>query len=462
MKSTLSTTYRSLNSEMSRLNGKLEDLRNQAATGKKLIKPSDDPAAIRPVLSARSQIRATDRFISSLSTAGDRLANQDSYMDQVENLMVRAKGVASNAINGSLSDQDLHTLAADVNHIKTEMLGIANAQVGGQYIFAGYQENTRPFLDNGGVTTYAGDSNIKRLESSAGEYVQTNIPGNELFMGQTDLDGDGVMQTTGHDIFSMLTDLERSIRGEAGQVYNGNEVLPTSTIGYADGSTHKSVVAPETFYPANTPIALDTSGDSIVDNTGVTVALVTTDGKPISLQPVLKDNGETMTIAQYNAEFPSKAVTADYTSASLDNTALEQPMYLHANGDVPEFDSAGKPVLIYDNGSPDGAPVSLLNTDDSPLQLRAVPDLQTMLSDLEKGADQVRSKRGLMGNNAARLESSKFHLEGVRIDLKQILGRYENVDMLEVLTEIVQTETAFEGALKVTGKVSQLSIFDYM
>lgn len=463
MKTTLSTTYRSLNSEMSRLTSRLDDLRNQAATGRKLTRPSDDPSAIRPVLSARSQIRATDRFISSLSAAGDRLNNQDSYMDEVENLMVQAKETALYAINGSLSDQDLQTLADSVRHIKTEMLGVANAQVGGQYIFAGYKEDTLPFVLDGEVITYAGDSNIKKLEATAGEYIQTNIPGSDLFMGQTDLDNDGVMHTTGYDLFSMLTDLERSIRGEAGQVYNGSEVLPTSTIGKADGLTHKSAISPDEFYPANTPIALDTTGDPITDTTGVTVALITADGMPINLQPVLKDNGETMTIAQYNAEFPSKAVTADYTSTPLDSTALEQPMYLHANGDVPEFDNAGKPVLIYDDGSADGAPVSLLNTDDSPLQLRTVPDLQeTMLTDLEDGADQVRNKRGLMGNNATRLENAKFHLEGIRIDLKQILGRYEDVDIIEVLTEITNTESAFQGALKVTGQVSRLSILDYM
>jgi flagellar hook-associated protein 3 FlgL len=85
-----------------------------------------------------------------------------------------------------------------------------------------------------------------------------------------------------------------------------------------------------------------------------------------------------------------------------------------------------------------------------------------MLEKLEDGANQIRSKRGLMGNNAARLESSRMHLEGVRVDLEQILSRYEDVDILDVITEITQTETAFEGALKVTGQVSKLSILDYM
>jgi flagellar hook-associated protein 3 FlgL len=461
MKTTLATQYRSLNSEMNRLTSTLEDLRNQAATGKKLIRPSDDPAAIRPVLSARSQMRATDRFISSLSTAGDRLSNQDAYLDQAENLMVRAKEVAINAINGSMSDADLKTLADEVGYIKTEMLSIANAQVGGQYIFGGYKEDTQPFVEDGDVVSYEGDSNIKRLEASSGEYVQTNMPGNELFLGQTDLDGDGVMEKTGHDLFGMLTDLERALRGESGQVYNGNEKLPTSTIGYADGVD--DVDSSGDAYPANTPIALDASGDPIVDSdTGETVALINSEGDPINLQPMMNEDGTQMSIADYNDKFDPD-VTQDFNGDALSSDALDEPMYLHANGDVPTFNADGEPVITYDDGSGTPAEVSLLNADGSPVQLRQVPELgDEMLDALEDGANQVRSKRGLMGNNAARLESSISHLEGVRVDLEQILSRYEDVDILDVITEITQTETAFEGALKVTSQVSKLSILDYM
>jgi flagellar hook-associated protein 3 FlgL len=450
MKTTLASTYRSLNSEMNRLTSTLEDLRNQAATGKKLIRPSDDPAAIRPVLSARSQIRATDRFITSLSTAGDRLANQDTYLDQAENLMVRAKEVAINAINGSMSDEDLKTLADEVGYIKTEMLSIANAQVGGQYIFAGYKEDTQPFVENGDVVTYAGDSNIKRLEASSGEYVQTNMPGNELFLGQTDLDEDGVMETTGQDVFSMLTDLERAIRGESGKIYNGNDALPTSTIGYADADNNDY-----------TPVLMD-GGDppsKVLDDSNNPVQL-TYAGEPINLQPVVKEDGSKMSISEYYDMQGLPVPTAlNDGSTAIDDT---QDMYLHANGDAPVFDSNGEPVITYDDGTATPATVPLLNSDDSPIQLKEVPELESMLEKLEDGANQIRSKRGLMGNNAARLESSRMHLEGVRVDLEQILSRYEDVDILDVITEITQTETAFEGALKVTGQVSKLSILDYM
>jgi flagellin-like hook-associated protein FlgL len=246
----------------------------------------------------------------------------------------------------------------------------------------------------------------------------------------------------------MLTDLERAIRGESGEIYNGNEMLPTADIQVVSG----------------TPVAADGSGTPLTDLNGDNVPL-THDGNPINLQPVMNEDGTQMSIADYNDKFDPD-VTTDFIGNVLTEAARNQPMYLHLNGDVPSFNSNGKPVITYDDGSAAPAvaeiPVSLLNSDDSPIQLREVPELESMLEKLEDGANQIRSKRGLMGNNAARLESSRMHLEGVRVDLEQILSRYEDVDILDVITEITQTETAFEGALKVTGQVSKLSILDYM
>lgn len=640
MKSTQPTTYRILNSEISRINNQLEDLRTQAATGKKINRPSDEPAAIRPVLSARTQIRATDRFISSMSTALDRLDNQDTYLDQVENLLVSAKETTISAINSARSEADLATLADQIGYIKTELMSVANSQVGGQYIFAGFQEDVAPFTANGDQVVYNGDLNVKRLETAPGEYVDTNLTGAELFMGLTDVDGDGVAEQTGINMFDLLTDLERAIRGESGQVYSGNTQLPTGEIGYLDADSGDY-----------TPVALDDSGAPMLDMNGDAVPL-TFNGEPISLQPVVGTTGQPLTIAEYNAQF-APGVTTDYQGAPLSATALQQPMYLHSDGTTaPDFDLNGNPVLPYGDGSAlaasglsagtyvaaglpplatasgipmtgptvgggdvtiggqnvaaaasatelatnleaaaaaagltvtataadsssgtdlnawtdvgagdafsltvegvalfaddiagvtaadvdgaiaanlaaltgagvtvsgtaaggdlafskadgsnldieqtvaggaagftaianDGSPQTYygsvtvesaadftiggnriqLTSAGAPLQLSQVSELDDLLSRLETSADSSRSARGRMGNNAQRIETSKSHMEGVRVDLAQILSRYEDADIIDVITQITQTETALEAALNVTGRVSQLSILNYL
>jgi flagellar hook-associated protein 3 FlgL len=84
------------------------------------------------------------------------------------------------------------------------------------------------------------------------------------------------------------------------------------------------------------------------------------------------------------------------------------------------------------------------------------------LENLENGAEQVRRLRGQMGNSAQRIEKATEQLYEASIIFKQIISNYEDADILDVYSRLVQQETAFEAALNVTSRVSKLSILDFM
>jgi flagellar hook-associated protein 3 FlgL len=84
------------------------------------------------------------------------------------------------------------------------------------------------------------------------------------------------------------------------------------------------------------------------------------------------------------------------------------------------------------------------------------------LENLENGAEQVRRLRGQMGNNAQRIEKATEQLYEASIEFRQIISRYEDADVLDVYSRLVQQETAFEAALNVTSRISKLSILDFM
>ena len=199
MKVTSDATYRLMQTNLDRISNDLLALRNQGTTGLKLNKPSDDPGAIRPVLTTRSQLQQNDRYLETLGQAGDKMAATDGHLDQVENVLVRAKEIAINAVNGGLSKTDLATLGDEISQLRNQLLDTANAVIDGKYIFAGYQDKTKPFTANpsydpalynvSDVTTwpylYHGDNNPTQLEITSGEFLDTNLTGNELFMGVT-------------------------------------------------------------------------------------------------------------------------------------------------------------------------------------------------------------------------------------------------------------------------------------
>jgi len=247
MKATEGTTYRMLQSNLGRITSRLEELRIQGATGTKLNKASDDPSAIRPVLTTRTQIMHTDRYLETMGVTLDKMQSTDGHLDHVENILQRVKEITINSINGINSPQDMAVFADEVANMKQELLDAANARVDGKYIFAGYAENTKPFVVNPNYnpnppvdplnpnppydptdsTTwpyiYMGTPNPTELEITPGENLESTLTGNDLFLGINN----AAMQAGGPsppavyasdsgriDIFSVLTRTEEALRAE--------------------------------------------------------------------------------------------------------------------------------------------------------------------------------------------------------------------------------------------------------
>lgn len=217
MRATQTTTYRSLQSFLDRTSDKLQTLQLAAATGKRINRPSDDPTAISPVLSARTQIMASDRYIETIESGLDRFHNMEGYLDGMENTLVRLKEISIASVNGAMSNQDLLTFAEEVSQLRQALVDDANAQVDGKYLFAGFAEKTKPFELNPNYpatepnpVNYNGDNGLLEFEIAPNELIGVNITGNGLMLG--DFDNDGTTDAGAVDIFAVVTSLEEELR----------------------------------------------------------------------------------------------------------------------------------------------------------------------------------------------------------------------------------------------------------
>ena len=356
MQATQGTTYRMLGSRLNDITNELERLRTIGATGKKLNAPSDDPAAIRPVLTARKQISNVDRYLAAMGQSMDKMQATDGYLNHVENIMQRVKEIAVNGVNGALNDANAAVLADEVAQMRKELLDAANGMVDGKYIFAGYMEQSKPFSLNPDPlhnpkdplydpalydpadhrtwpVIYHGDENRTELEITPGERLQVNLTGNDLFLGTK----------------------------------NWNQP------------------------PYNPP---DLAGNT----------------------PNMVDPGR----------FNLFAVLVDTENA------LRIP--------TPDPNTVPPP------------------TDFDP---RATA-LQTQIAAIDGASEQNRRLRSQLGNLTSRVEEAARHQEVVMVDLQQILSRYQDADAIEAFNNIIKQETAFKAALSITGKISRISILDFI
>lgn len=201
MKTTLTATYRTLQSQVGRASARMQQSLETAASGVRLNKPSDDPSAAASVISTKSQIRDSERFQSTISTAASQLDNLDSVLDEVENLMVEAKELVLAAGNGSLGEADFEAYSEQMKMLKEDAYALANTQIEGKYLFSGYEFNAPPFPDTEDPSLYQGDDNHVELQIGPGQKVVTNVTGAELFQGQ----GGGI------NILGLLDDLEQNL-----------------------------------------------------------------------------------------------------------------------------------------------------------------------------------------------------------------------------------------------------------
>lgn len=193
------TTYRNLQSNLSSTSTAINELYIKASTGTEVAKASDNPSAVGSILSCRSGIVKSERYVENCKNVQDNLATSEIYLNSVENLFVRAKEIAIAGANDSLSAADKATLADEISQLQQELLDLANTQVDGKYLFAGYADQSQPFTDNGTAIVYNGTSDHIMLEINPGSTVAKNITGEELFISPVNL------FTTLEDLHTALT-----------------------------------------------------------------------------------------------------------------------------------------------------------------------------------------------------------------------------------------------------------------
>ena len=217
MRATQTTTYRSLQAFLDKTSDRLATLQLQAATGKRLNRPSDDPTAISPVLSARTQIQTSDRYIETIESGLDRVDNMDGYLDGMENMLVRIREISIASVNGTLSAEDRLTYADEVKQLREALVDSGNAQVDGKFLFAGFSEKTKPFTLNPAYpgagqapVLFNGDNGSQKFEISPNELIEINLTGNKLMLG--DANNDGITDAGSVDIFAVVTSIEEALR----------------------------------------------------------------------------------------------------------------------------------------------------------------------------------------------------------------------------------------------------------
>ncbi len=143
------------------------------ATGKRVLKPSDDPAASKSILRFRTRSASITQYRGNIAAGQSRLEVADDSLEMVDKLLHQARSIAVEYPAGY--DDDTRQTAADaVRDIYDQVKDMANMRYGDQYIFAGHQSDSPPVSrDDAYNATWSGDDGDVR--TAIGEGIQTSL-----------------------------------------------------------------------------------------------------------------------------------------------------------------------------------------------------------------------------------------------------------------------------------------------
>jgi flagellar hook-associated protein 3 FlgL len=196
MRISTNTIYQSGISKISALQSEQTKLQQQISTGKRIASPSDDPVAAARALSLSHAQGVNAKFADTRQTAQTKLSTIESNLTGVTNLLVAAQSSLVAAGNGAYSNQERVSMATEFNDSLQALIGMANAKDAyGNYLYAGYQTATKPFLANATGATYQGDNGQQLLQVDSERQMAVNVSGDNLF------------KAGGNDIFATLSSL---------------------------------------------------------------------------------------------------------------------------------------------------------------------------------------------------------------------------------------------------------------
>jgi flagellin-like hook-associated protein FlgL len=148
MRVTMGTIHRNILQNLNRITEQLNLVNGQISSGRRLSKPSDNPVDLAGALGLRTTAEEIKQYQRNLLFGDHFIRSSENALRQINDLTVRAKELAIQAANAVVTPRDRANMAMEARHLFEQAVMLANTQVNGKFIFAGYRTsgytNTEP------------------------------------------------------------------------------------------------------------------------------------------------------------------------------------------------------------------------------------------------------------------------------------------------------------------------------
>lgn len=202
---------------------RLDVTRNQLSSGLRVFNPSDDPGRSGTILNLQSVLQRIDGHQKRISLVKNSLETQEGIVSSANDIMIRAQELATQAANGTYTVEVRRQIADEIFQLRDQLVGLANSQYQGVYLYGGLSEGDAPFDVNNTffptptgstypaanqhyvldpVATNPGQDTTRTISISDTETIRINSTARSVF-----LDSVNAIERLGRALVGVRTDL---------------------------------------------------------------------------------------------------------------------------------------------------------------------------------------------------------------------------------------------------------------
>ncbi|WP_299074854.1 flagellar hook-associated protein FlgL [uncultured Paraglaciecola sp.] len=385
----------------------LSDVQQQLASGKKLLRPSDDPVGTAQVIRLTEEIELINQYKKNSNLLVNSLEQEETVLSSVNNAVDRARVLMVQSGNGIVGIDDRKAIAVEISQITDQVFELMNSRnPAGEYIFAGFQSASPAFQYNpsaaGNKYTFEGDGGENKIQVSDTIGLQMNNSGLDVF----------------EDVFARL---KTTISGAVGATNVAVDIQGQSAF--------------DKFHEVNYDAVTPANNEFQISILSATQAQITNVGTGAVLDTVDFSSG--------NGIF-YKGLEVSMTGGPGDtvNFQLEPPQKKNIAETLNDF------VIALNNEN-------ISNSDFDEALTDALMGVDNSLTSIENAISTLGGRR----NTADSVFASNLDLE---ISNKTARSNIEEVDYAEAVSELARQETALQAAQSTFNRVTGTSLFDFI
>ncbi len=181
---------------------------DQLSTGRRVLRYSDDPAAAGRAVGLHRGIDLGNQLIRNANSTSSFYQATDTALSRVDNALIEARGVAVQAAQTVVSDDERAAFALTIEETINSVFAAGNAMFRDQQLLGGFLNSGNAFNFVGEDILFSGTNAVARTTLGSGELSSVNVTGTEA-LGVNSVFFEGDPLDAALDANSRLIDLRR-------------------------------------------------------------------------------------------------------------------------------------------------------------------------------------------------------------------------------------------------------------